>query len=107
MAGKWGGARPGSGRKPSTLSALQVTAMLKKAKEWAKKTGKELDDILLGIIYDEETNVKDKLAGIKLWKEYTIAKLQEGGETDQSTGPAMYLPEQDKGPEPELKIVKK
>ena len=98
-----GGARHGAGRKKETLSQNQVTQMIRKAKEWAKKTGKDLDDVLLGIIYDEETNTKDQLAGIKLWKEYTIAKLQEDGTIDQELGPEVYLPEQDKGPE--LKVV--
>lgn len=96
-----GGARAGAGRKPETLSARQVQAMLDKAKERAKKEKKEIDDILLDLIYGDNPP-KDTLAAIKLWKEYTIAKLSEGGETDKALGPAVYLPEQ----RPKLQVVK-
>ncbi len=97
-----GGVRPGAGRKPETLSVRQVAEMLSKAKERAKKEGKDIDDILLDLIYKADNN-KDQLAAIKLWKEYTIAKLQEGGETDQQLGPAVFLPEQ----HPRLRVVDK
>lgn len=96
-----GGKREGAGRKRETLSQSQVREMLAKAKEYAKKYGKTIDDILLEVIYSD--NQKDALAAVKLWKEYTIAKLQEGGEIDTQIGPEVYLPDQDKGPE--LKVV--
>lgn len=89
-----GGKRDGAGRPPETLSAKQVRAMLAAAKRYAKKFGKSIDEILLDIIYDEDRK-RDQLPAIKLWKEYTIAKLQEGGETDKVlSGPAVYLPKQ-------------
>lgn len=91
--GGWGGKREGSGRKKETLSGNQVREMLAKAKKYAEKHGKTIDEILLDIIYAEETGVKDQLAGIKLWKEYTIAKIQEGGDTDTELGPNIFLPE--------------
>lgn len=94
----WGGARPNSGPKKQTLSALQVQIMLDKAKEYAKKYKKTVDDILLQFIYSEELNEKDRIACIKLWKEYTVAKLQEGGETDNALGPQVYLPEEKPDP---------
>ena len=88
-----GGARPNSGPKKETLSQRQVQAMLVAAKKYAKKHGKTIDEILLDIIY-EDGGKRDTLAAIKLWKEYTVAKLQEGGETDKGlSGPAVYLPE--------------
>lgn len=98
-----GGYREGAGRKPETLSARQVAEMLRKAKKWAKENGEEIDDILLSFIYDKGLSVKDRTACIKLFKEYTMMKLQEGGETDKALGPAVFLPEQHPG----LKIVEK
>lgn len=89
----WGGARPGAGRKKETLSATQVKEMLLAAKAYAAKTGKTIDQILLDIIYSLSEGTRDRLAAIKLWKEYTIAKLQEGGETDEALGPQIFLPE--------------
>lgn len=99
-----GGARPGSGPKPQTLTASQVALMLKKARKRAKAAKKDIDDIILDIIYDIETITRDKLAAVKLWKEYTMAKLVEDGTADKANGPSVYLPEQDKGP-PQLKVV--
>jgi hypothetical protein len=89
-----GGARVGAGRKPETLSAKQVQLMLDKAKEYAVKYGKTVDEVLLDFIYKEDAKDADRLAAVKLFKTYTIAKLQEGGETDQQLGPAFFLPEQ-------------
>lgn len=89
-----GGARAGAGAKPQTLSARQVQAMLDKAKEYAAKFGKTVDEVLLDFVYKDDAKDADRLAAIKLFKTYTIAKLQEGGETDQQLGPAFFLPEQ-------------
>lgn len=92
--GSWGGRREGAGAKKQTLSAFQVQQMLDKAKEYAEKNNKTIDDILLSFIYDEEASLKDRAACIKLWKEYTIAKLSEGGDADKDLGPGIYLPGQ-------------
>ncbi|HEU4340470.1 MAG TPA: hypothetical protein VFU31_02755 [Candidatus Binatia bacterium] len=75
--------------------------MLSKAKRWAKQRGKDIDDVLLGFIYSEEEKTADRIACIKLFKEYTLAKISEGGETDKQLGPAVFLPEQ----RPTLKAV--
>jgi len=96
-----GGSRPNTGPKPQTLSANQVLKMLRKARKWAKKMGKDIDDILLGFIYDENGKMVERTACIKLWKEYTIAKMAEGGQTDKGLGPAVFLPEQ----RPQLGVV--
>ncbi len=95
----WGGARPGSGPKAETLSVSQVRAMLKKAETYAKEFGKDVDDILLDFIHatgerGEQATINQSIACIKLWKEYTIAKLEEGSEADRTLGPSIYLPEQ-------------
>ena len=93
----WGGTRPNSGRKTETLSGRQVQAMLDKASEYEKETGMSLDDILLMIIYGEKFQgervpLKDKLASIKLYKEYTMAKLAEGGDIDNQVEMPVWLP---------------
>lgn len=96
-----GGARPGSGPKPRTLSANQVRKMLKKAQKWAKERGKDIDDVLLGFIYSDAEKTADRIACIKLWKDITVPKISEGGEADRGLGPAFFLPEQ----HPRLSVV--
>ena len=119
-----GGKRAGAGRKPGyspkklPLSVAQVEEMLEKAKAYAKKYGKTIDEILLEFIYgvteipivDEGQEVleiltrkvgtRDRIACIKLWKEYT-SKLAEGGEGDQELGPAVFLPDR----HPRLEVI--
>ncbi len=97
----WGGARPNSGPKKQTLSAAQVQAMLDKAESKAKESGKDVDDILLEFIYDCDLSAKDRLASIKLWKEFSMAKISEGGDADKELGPGIYLP----GEKPEGEVV--
>lgn len=99
----WGGPRPGSGRPRKTQTALLADSMLKLEKKYAKKYGETIDDILIGLIYDRNILPKDRLSATKLWKEYTQAKMSEDSEANQLHEPAVYLPEQDKGPE--LKVV--
>lgn len=86
----WGGRREGSGAKKQTLSAAQVAEMLSKAKEYAKKYGKTVDEVLLDYIYGEDK--KESLQAIKLFKDKTMATITEGGDTDQNLGPGIYLP---------------
>lgn len=106
-----GGKREGAGRKPETLSASQVAEMLRIAKKYAVKYKKTMDEILLDIIYDPDVGRRDQLACIKLWKEYTIAKVQEGGETDRSLaeegGPQIGLPERQPDPAKVTKLKQK
>ena len=106
-----GGARPNSGPKKETLSVRQVKEMRKKAAEYAKRFGKTIDEILLDFVYgvavshtiDAETDeveieekkigTRDRIACIKLWKEYTSPKITEGGPADTELGPKVYLPQ--------------
>lgn len=100
-----GGFRPGAGRKPgpkTSLSAYQVANLLRKAKRAAKKHGKDVDDVLIGFIYDETGRMADRLAAIKVFKEYTAPKITEGGTADKENAPAVFLPEQ----RPVLSVVK-
>ena len=80
----WGGQRGGSGRPPKVaISQYQLDQMLAKAEKWAKKhKGMTVDDYLLKWIYGEvEDNFKltmrDRIACAKIWKDYTMAKVQE------------------------------
>lgn len=129
MAGKpkragWGGKREGSGRKPAyMLTDNQVKAMLRTAKKRAKDEDKTIDDVLLDIIYNRqayelekrggkvdivlEVPPKDRLAAIKIFKEFTIGKrIESKSETHnyQHKGPAIGLPPMDE--DPALKVVK-
>lgn len=97
----WGGARPGSGPKPQTLSARQVQLMLDAAEKKAAETGKTIDELLLDLIYDPDTPKKDFLAAVKLFKDKTMAQITEGGDADRQLGPALFLPEK----HPRLKAI--
>ena len=99
----WGGTRPNSGRKTETLSGRQVQVMLDKATEYEKKSGHSLDDILLMIIYGDKFQgdkvpLKDRVACIKLFKEYTMARLTEGGDIDNKIEMPVWLPEKKQDP---------
>jgi len=89
-----GGKREGAGAKKRLLSMTQVAAALDTAERYAKKEGKNVDEILLDFIYgkvDKQT-VKEQLAAIKIWKDKTMIQLAEGGESDQALAPEVYLP---------------
>lgn len=89
-----GGARPGAGRKPTTLSAWQVDNLLKTLARKAKETGKDIDQLLADKVYDKSLSDRNFLAAVKLIKDLTQPKLTEGGEADKTLGPSIYLPEQ-------------
>ena len=96
----WGGARPNSGPKKETLSVRQVKEMRAKMAAVAKETGKDENDILIEFIQARDINgepikipLRDRIACIKLWKDYTSPKITEGGEADQKAGLQIYLPE--------------
>lgn len=88
----WGGRREGAGRPKQTISAEQIENMILKAKKRADEEGKDLDDLLLDLAYDKQVANKDRIACIKVYKEYTIAKMSEGGDADKNLGPGVYLP---------------
>ena len=95
----WGGARPNSGPKKESLSVAQVREMLETAKKYAKEKGKSIDDVLCEFIFEEKVHDQvvqnnQRIAAIKLFKEYTIAKLNEGGDIDKNLSPSTYLPEE-------------
>ena len=104
----YGGKREGAGRPTETLSVRQVKEMRSKMEVRAKITGKDENDILIDWIQacDEtgvpiEIGTRDRIACVKLWKEYTSPKITEGGEADKIVGPAVFLPEQ----HPRLEVI--
>ena len=107
-----GGKREGAGRKPEALSQAQVKKMLRRAKRWAKKSGKDIDDVLLAVIYndkkyleDDDITIRDRLAAIKLFKDKTMAPITEGGIVDRNLGPQTYLPKEKPDNVTPLKLV--
>ncbi len=121
-----GGTRVGAGRpkgyRPERLplSVASVEEMLEKAKIYAVKYSKTIDEILLDFVYgvteiplvseddrdilevlSRKVGTRDRIACIKLWKEYTSPKITEGGEGDEQLGPAVFLPEK----HPRLELV--
>lgn len=120
--GGWGGKRPGAGRKPATVATnKQIKAMLTAARKRAKAEGKTIDDILLDIIYNDiayeialksgkktiqcEVPPKEKIAAIKLFKEFTIPKKTEVARSKPTAGgPVIGLPPSD--PDPALQVLK-
>ena len=109
-----GGKRAGAGRKPGyspgrqPLSVRQVSEMRDKMAARAKLTGKDENDILIDWIQAQDEageavdiGIRDRIACMKLWKEYTSPKITEGGEADQVVGPAVFLPKR----HPRLEIV--
>ncbi len=103
-----GGKREGAGRPSETLSVRQVKAMRAKMEDRSKITGKDENDILIDWIQarDEDNvsidiGIRDRIACVKLWKEYTSPKITEGGEADKVVGPAVFLPKR----HPRLELV--
>ena len=54
----------------------------------------DMDDILLGIAYSEESSIANKLAAIKLFKDFTMARSSEKDVTvTQVRVPQVFIPE--------------
>ena len=103
-----GGKRKGAGRPTETLSVRQVNEMRAKMKERAKITGKDENDILIDWIQASEADgatvdigIRDRIACMRIWKEYTSPKITEGGEADKIVGPSIFLPEE----HPRLEVI--
>jgi hypothetical protein len=88
-----GGARPGSGPKPETLSARQLKMLLREVKRRAKKEKKTVIGGLLDIFYGVETSANLKIQAGKLILDKTLIQVSEGGAADRSLAPALFLPE--------------
>lgn len=77
--------------------------MLLKARNAARRYGKDVDDVLLELIYTADLAARDKIAAIKVWKACTLPKITEDGETNKALGPGVLLPEH----HPALSVVPK
>jgi hypothetical protein len=98
-----GGARPGAGRKKSTLSQNQLNELLKKSRKYARQYGKTVEEVLLDLVYgesgDPDFGDKGRLAAIKLYMDKVYIDIKENGPADKALGgPAIYLPK--KRPDP-------
>ena len=105
-----GGVRPNAGRKKKTLTESQVDSMVRTARKWERKLGKKIDDVLLELIYGEDQDGKKidvtgatRVKAIQIYKDHTMAKIKEGGDTDKNVGPGLFLPEQ--RPDPANNVV--
>lgn len=91
-----GGARVGAGRKPMvpTLSAVQVADFERTAARFAEREGKTLKEIVLEFCYDTAASKAERVIAIKLYWQYQMVAVSEGGEADRALAPALFLPEQ-------------
>lgn len=83
----------GAARRPRVFSAHRVARMLRCARQYATKYGKDINDILLSMIYGQDLDGRevkvsalDRLECIRLFKECTMARIVEGGEVDRLLG---------------------
>jgi hypothetical protein len=98
-----GGKRSNPGGRPPkvAISQYQLDQMLAKAEKWAKEhKGMTVDDFLLKWIYGEveddfKLTMRDRIACVKIWKDYTMAKVQEKNINvgKKHLGPIIYDPE--------------
>lgn len=99
-----GGHREGSGRKSVyAISDVEAKKMLKEARARAKNEGgKSLNSILLDIAYAKiegpdggkvKVDVRDRLAAIKVYKEFTMGRHTENRTTIEDKRPIIGLPE--------------
>lgn len=91
--GKWGGRRPGAGRKktPDT-SVTVVSQFLRAAKKRAKEEGRGLAEVLLDIIYATEHEPKVRIQATKTYLEVVVPKRSEIEVTKNKPGKAVQLP---------------
>lgn len=92
--GNHGGKRANSGRKKYSLTDDQIDSMLKSAAFFEAKHRATIDDILVDIIYSPNSNNREKLAAIRLFKDFTAQKMHnQNGNNVQQIGPVIGLPE--------------
>lgn len=93
----WGGAREGSGRRPINLSDKEKKKLVKSARDFAKKTGKSVWDVLMMHVYNWKEEPRASVAAIKIYQDAMI--VRESHRTVEMTeyGPVL-LPVQDDDP---------
>lgn len=94
------------GRPGKTVTQKAVDHMMRVMRKKARETGKHIDDVLVGLIYDDLATPRDRLAAIRCFKEYTMSKISEQNiNVSKVAGPAIELPAV-RGEDPALKLVK-
>ncbi len=94
-----GGARPGAGRPKKTTSQQLIDSMLATGKEWEKREGGSLDEVLLAIIYAkgdfDKATIAQRIKAVALFKQHTMASVSESHvNVTKHSGPGIYLPEE-------------
>ena len=111
QAGLWGGKREGAGRPAYMVPANRVKSMIRKMRKAKRELGIDEDDLLVSIITEgkapwpdeEKASIRDALAAVKLFKEYTMTRQSEQNITvTKDRGMAIRLPP--KQPDPALEI---
>ena len=93
------------GRPKKTESEKSIAHMMRVKRKKDKETGKHIDDVLVNLIYDEVATPRDRLAAIRLFKEYTMSKTSEQNiNVSKQVGPVIGLPPLKE--DPALKVVK-
>lgn len=76
-----------------TLSVRHVARLLRLGRRYEKKHGRDVHDILLSIIYGMdlegnavEATTAERLEAIRLFYDFTMARITEGGEVDRRLG---------------------
>ena len=99
----YGGKREGAGRKPGreALSVRQAKEFEATQIKLAKEYGYSLSERVGKIAWDPESANRDVCMAANLFWKYSIIVGSEGGQADQTTGPAVFLPEK----HPRLEVV--
>ena len=58
------------GRPKKSKTQKMIDHMVKVANKYSKDKGKHLDEVLMDLIYDEVATPRDRLAAIKVFKEF-------------------------------------
>ena len=106
---KWGGKRPGSGRKGFTEREKMREKLLNRAETWEKKFEIPFYDVLFAICYGKDlegirvkVQEKSQVAAAKVLIDATISKEGEAPEKPQDDRPRVFLPERMKDPAKEV-----
>lgn len=97
----WGGRRPNQTGRPILYSDSEKLrlALIRKGKQYEKKFGQSVDDVLLMLIHSKTLEgvpcpVKEqtKISAIKIFKEFTTRKVTETNINVSDNRPMMHLP---------------
>lgn len=103
--GTWGGTRANSGpKKAKTTSDVVKANYLNAAKKLSKEFGMDIEEAVLRLAYDPDTQDTVKVAVIKAYNEALLVKeTEQHVEVTKNQGLVIGLPEMDE--DPALKII--